>query len=126
MISTRKTEFIKEQTDFFLHTIDFHRLDTNNIHHQNHDVTKMDSMDNDFEKQVKDTLSGFDVQQDIGVTFNSAPRPFVRMQSVIVPYKKSVFFSKFPLVVFQSIIIYYILFLFSFFKQFLLEIKRVI
>ena len=96
---------------FFLYRkTTFSRLDTNNIEilheddnviHQNkHDGIKADSVDDTFEKQVKDTLNSFDVQQQIGVSFNSVPGSLARMPSVIVPYKKSALFSTIPLVLY--------------------------
>jgi hypothetical protein len=57
-------------------------------------------MDSALEKQIKDTLNGFDVQQEIGVSYTSGPGSLARSPSVIVPYKKSVFFSNIPLVLF--------------------------
>ncbi len=101
-----KIEFIKQKHDSYLYKIWFDRLSTNNIHtpsgHKNgiHDIPKTDSMDSALEKQIKDTLNGFDVQQEIGVSYTSGPGSLARSPSVIVPYKKSVFFSNIPLVLF--------------------------
>src|ERR1700712_3533729 len=106
MISKSMPELIGRKNIFFNMKIDFYRLDTNNIrspnkhktgiHHSNYDVTKVDSMDNVLEKQVKDTLNGFDVQQEIGASLTSAPGSLARMASVIVPYKKSDICSTIP------------------------------
>ena len=68
---------------FIFIKIDFDRLSTNNVDspngHKNsilqngQDAPKTDSMDSALEKQIKDTLNSFDVQQQIGVSYISEP-----------------------------------------------------